>query len=220
MPEIVATQSEKERSMHYPVFFNEVRKIVLHDPLAEFLGAAEGGVVEYGYADAVKLAGHSCPTVAGAYLMTLRVLVRLYGGQRPERGALRVDFRDDLASGVTGVMANIVSLITGATQDGGFKGIAGRFERRNLLFFNAAIEGEVRFRRVDTGAAVEASYRPEIVPPAPAMQGLMPKAVSGTASTEELREFGALWQDRVRRILIEHVDNGELVLLRDSHGPE
>jgi len=35
---------------------------VLRDPLAELLGAAEGGIVEYRYADAVKLAGHSCPT--------------------------------------------------------------------------------------------------------------------------------------------------------------
>jgi len=76
--------------MHYPAFFNDVRKIVLHDPLAEFLGAAEGGVVEYGYIDAVKLAGHSCPTVAGAYLMCLKALARLYGEQRPERGAIRV----------------------------------------------------------------------------------------------------------------------------------
>lgn len=33
----------------------------MYDPLAEFLGAAEGGLIEYGYADAVKLAGHSCP---------------------------------------------------------------------------------------------------------------------------------------------------------------
>jgi len=72
---------------------------------------------------------------------------------------------------VTGVIANVLSLITGAAQDGGFKGIAGRFERRHLPFFNSAIEGEVRFQRVDTGTAVEASYQPEIVPPAPACRG-------------------------------------------------
>ena len=46
----------------------------MHDRLAEFLGAADGGVIEYRYVDAVKLAGHSCPTVAGAYLLTSKVL--------------------------------------------------------------------------------------------------------------------------------------------------
>ena len=206
--------------MHHPEFFDNVRKIVLHDPLAEFLGTAEEGVVEYGYADAVKLAGHSCPTVAGAYLMSLKALARLYEEKRPERGAIRVDIRNDVAEGVTGVIANVVTLITGATQSGGFKGIAGRFDRRNLLFFNATIEGEVRFQRVDTGMAVEAIYRPELVPPAPAMKSLMPKVLPGTAGIEEQREFGVLWQDRVRRILIDNIDNAEMITLKISRQSE
>ncbi len=205
--------------MHCPAFFDDVRKITLRDPLADFLGAADDGLIEYGYVDAVKLAGHSCPTVAGAYLMTLKALARLYGEQRPERGAIRVDFRDDLGSGVTGVMANVIGLITGAAQDGGFKGIAGRFERRNLLFFNSPIEGEVRLERIDTGAAVELSYRPGVVPASPAMPVLMPKALSGSASREELREFGALWQDRVQRILTDHFDDGDMVILQDVRRP-
>lgn len=32
--------------MQYPAFFDKVRPIVLHDPLAEFLAAAENGPVE------------------------------------------------------------------------------------------------------------------------------------------------------------------------------
>ena len=35
------------------------------DPLAALLGAAEDGRLEYHYADAVRLAGHSCPTWLG-----------------------------------------------------------------------------------------------------------------------------------------------------------
>ncbi len=50
--------------MNHPDFFDEVPRISLYDPLAEFLGATEGGILEYGYFDAVRLAGHSCPTVA------------------------------------------------------------------------------------------------------------------------------------------------------------
>lgn len=198
--------------MNYPDFFDQAPRITLCDPLAEFLGAAESGVIEYGYLDAVKLAGHSCPTVAGAYLMTRRVLATLYGGELPQRGAIRVEFRDGQADGVTGVIANVAGLLTGAAQSGGFKGIAGKFDRRNLLHFNAAIGGETRFTRLDTGTSVEVNYHPEIVPAPPGMKELMQKAVMGVASIEERREFGRLWQERVKRILLDHADDAELVV--------
>ena len=63
--------------MAFPSFFSEIQPLVVHDRLAEFLGAADGGVIEYRYADAVKLAGHSCPTVAGTWLLTCRALTAL-----------------------------------------------------------------------------------------------------------------------------------------------
>lgn len=50
--------------MRHPEFFDAVPPLRLRDPLAAFLGAAEEGVLEYRYIDAVRLAGHSCPTVA------------------------------------------------------------------------------------------------------------------------------------------------------------
>ncbi len=49
--------------MRVPAFFEEVPEIAVRDPLAALLGAAEHGRIEYSYADAVKLAGHSCPAV-------------------------------------------------------------------------------------------------------------------------------------------------------------
>lgn len=199
--------------MKYPAFFDDVAKITLYDPLAEFLGAAENGIIEYAYPDAVKLAGHSCPTVAGAYLTTLKALASLYAGSMPERGAVQVEFRDDAAAGVTGVIASVVGLITGATRETGFKGIGGRFDRRNLLSFNADIAAEIRFRRRDTGASVEASYDPSGVPLSPAARDLMQKIMAGVASGEEKREFGVLWQDRVKRVLIDHFDDGEMIVL-------
>lgn len=200
--------------MRYPAFFDDVPRITLRDPLAEFLGAAEDGVIEYAYLDAVKLAGHSCPTVAGIYLMTLKALAHLYGEARPERGAIRVRFRDDIGAGTTGVIANVAGLVTGAAGPGGFKGIGGRFDRRNLLAFGADIQTEARFERADTGRGVDVSYRSEIVAPAPAMKALMPKVANGAATAEENREFARLWQDRVRRILIDQRDHPELVVLR------
>ena len=56
--------------MNFPEFFESAPRITVRDPLARFLGAVEDGIIEYTYSDAVKLAGHSCPTVASAYLMT------------------------------------------------------------------------------------------------------------------------------------------------------
>ena len=57
-----------------PTFFEQAPTICLRDPLAAFLGAAEGGLMTYSYQDAVKLAGHSCPTVAGSFIAVIRGL--------------------------------------------------------------------------------------------------------------------------------------------------
>lgn len=201
--------------MQYPSFFDTARKITVYDPLAQFLGAFDSGVIEYSYADAVKLAGHSCPTVAGAYLMTLKALAGLYGDDLPQRGGIKVAFRNPLQSGVTGVIANVVSLITGATSDSGFKGLAGQFDRRNLLAFEVPLNGEIQFQRVDTEAAVTVSYHPDIVASSPAVMRLMQKILGGTAEDQEKREFAELWQERVRHIL-EAIDDPRLVTLYDA----
>ncbi len=199
--------------MPYPAFYNSVRTITLYDSLAELLGASTDGLLEYGYLDTVKLAGHSCPTVAGAYLMTFKALKFLYGGDTPIRGNIRVAFRDDQGSGVTGVIANVVSQITGAAGDGGFKGLAGKFKRNGLLSFNAGIDGIIRFERIDQACAVEADYHPEQVSPDEHMFMLLQGLLAQQASTEDQAAFAALWQDRVRRILIDHFDDPALVNL-------
>src|SRR3546814_21051667 len=99
-------------AMNLPDFFDHVRKVTVYDPLAELLGAAQDGLIEYSYADAVKLAGHSCPTVAGAYLMTLTPLSRLYGRDLPERGHIKVEFPDDQQNGVTGSIPQVSGPLT------------------------------------------------------------------------------------------------------------
>ena len=54
--------------MSYPKFYDKIEKIELYDPLSEVLGAFEDGKYSIEYKDVVKSAGHSCPTVAGAYI--------------------------------------------------------------------------------------------------------------------------------------------------------
>lgn len=202
--------------MEYPAFFDQVRRIRVRDQLAGLLGSCTDGLMDYGYADAVRLAGHSCPTVAGAYLATLRALEHLYPDEPAERGGIRVHFREDLEEGVTGVIANVVSLLTGAAAEGGFKGLGGRHERRHLLRFNASIPGEIRFERLRDGRAVDVEYHPEFVPAAPRMRELLSRVVMGGASAAEQQEFGSLWQERVRQILLDRVDDDTVVVLREA----
>jgi formylmethanofuran dehydrogenase subunit E len=203
----------KEITMTYPAFFDDAPTITVHDALAEFLGASTGGVMTYHYVDAVRLAGHSCPTVAGAYLMTRRALQLLYPDQLPERGAMQVSFADAQDDGVTGVIGSVAGLITGAAGVGGFKGIAGQFRRQNLLQFGADMGGEARFTRLDTGATVELAMQTGRVPADARMSGLLQKTLSGRATPDEAQEFASLWQDRVRRILLEHADDPELIVV-------
>lgn len=64
--------------MNYPAFFDQIESIELQDNLAHFLGSTDKGIIEFNYIDIVKAAGHSCPTVLGAYLITLKGLKALY----------------------------------------------------------------------------------------------------------------------------------------------
>ena len=200
--------------MKTPDFFAVVPHIRLRDPLADFLGACDGGLVEYSYLDAVKLAGHSCPTVASAYGLTRQALRELYGEALPERGGLRVEFAAAAADGVSGVIANVISLLTGAAGEGGFKGLAGRYARRALLSFSADIPLEIRYTRLDGHGQVDAAAYPARVPADPATGPLMQRCLGGLADADEMRRFGELWQDRVRRLLLEHGDDPEVFTIR------
>ena len=187
--------------MSYPKFFDSVESIKLVDPLSNVLGAFEDGLYEITFLEVVKAAGHSCPTVAGAYLITLEGLKALYEGQRAVRGEIKVEFRDPMEEGVAGVIGNVVSQITGATEKSGFKGLGGRFARHSLMKFNANINSSIRLTRADNGKSVDVYYDPSSIGGSPKMQMLMQKMMGGMATKEEVKEFGALWQDRVERIM-------------------
>ena len=186
--------------MEYPEFFNGIEKIVLKDDLSDFLGVFKEGILEFSYLDIVKSAGHSCPTIAGAYLMTLKGLKALYGGELPLRGGIEVSFKESEGTEVTGVIANAIENITGATRVRGFKGIGGKFVRHSLMFFDAPVESSVRFTRIDSGKQVDVFYNPGKVPGDPGIMELMPSVLQGKASTEEKKLFGTLWQQRVKNI--------------------
>ena len=199
--------------MQTPEFFDSVPHIVVRDLLTETLGAASDGIIEYSYLDAVKLTGHSCPTVAGAYLMTMSALAHLYPDELPHRGELRVELRQDLDEGVAGVIASVAGLITGAANAGGFKGLGGRFSRRDLLRFGVPMQGELRFTRMDTGQAVEVAHNGGAVPRPPELFSQLQAASSPGANAETRREFAATWQGWVRTMLLEHSNDPALIAI-------
>ena len=187
--------------MNYPSFFDNIPTIELQDPLSGFLGTFEKGIIEFSYLDAVKSAGHSCPTVAGAYISTLEGLKALYPNDEvAQRGAIKVEFTENQTEGVAGVIGAVIANITGATTDYGFKGIGGNFNRTNLMFFSQDIGASVKFTRVDTGVSVLVDYNPNSIPPKPEMQPLMQKIMQGSATVEDKKRFGDIWQDRVEAI--------------------
>ncbi|MQU92856.1 hypothetical protein [Sinorhizobium meliloti] len=194
--------------MDFPDFFNKAPIVTLHDPLAGFLGASASGVMTYCYADAAKLAGHSCPTVAGAYLMIRKGLAWLCGNELPERGGIEAHMRDARDEGTTGVVAAIATLLTGAAPENGFGSIgAGRYS----LHFDAPIIGLMALLRRDTGMEVHLDLDVPRVQRDAAMRMLFPKVAAGSADGQEQARFATHWQDRMARMLLDHADDPEFV---------
>ncbi len=81
-----ANEAKNHSQMHYPAFFDEIDAIVLEDALGGFIGTSQGGIIEITYVDTVKMAGHSCAVVGGAYLAAREGLKALYKNELPQKG--------------------------------------------------------------------------------------------------------------------------------------
>lgn len=200
--------------------FDTVEPIKMRDPLAVVLGAMDkGDVFTFAYADAVKCAGHSCPAVAGAYKSTQIALNSLYGSEIPVRGSIKVTLKGGVDYKVNGPISQVVSFITGASAENGFRGLgpAGKYGRYNLMSFekdnlpDSTAICSLIFERIDNGKRVEVTYYAGRVPTNERIDKLMPMVISGKASEEESGEFGNLWQERVKTILINPPDGTFLI---------
>ena len=194
-------------------FLDDVKPITMAEPLAGFLGAFRAGdaLLTYSFADAVKMAGHACPTVAGAYIACRKALEMLYPDSTPVRGEVSIRAYGDADEGVYGVMGQVFSLITGAAPLSGFRGLGHRFRRKDLLTFVPAEteEGALRFdfKRTDTGRTAVVTLYPGSVPfpedKARRLGELLEKAVWDAATEDERREFQDLWIGKVREMLVD-----------------
>lgn len=191
-------------------FYEDAAPIRLKEPLAVFLGAiAEQEDFFFTYSDAVKLAGHSCPAVSGAYKITQKALAALYGDETPIRGAISVKVLGSMSNGANGPISQVISLITGAAPETGFAGLGNRFGRKNKLVFDEQQEeaNAFVFTRDDNRQAVKVVYHPERIPTPPELHALFTKCLVGTATTKQQNEFKKLWQARVKTVLLEEVEN-------------
>lgn len=197
----------------------EAPAIELSDELATFLGALPpGGTFRYLYQDAVKLSGHSCPTVAGAYLMTAAALRALYPNAIPARGEIEVVIGGASDGTSSGPMSQVITLLTGAAGESGFAGLGGKFVRRGLLRFDSALAGRIRFCRRDSGQAVEVTYEPGRVPPSAELRAVMARALGDEATDSDRARFSELWTERVAEIL--SGDPERVVQVRAVRAPE
>lgn len=137
----------------------------------------------------------------------------MYGDELPERGGISVYLNDAEDTGVTGVIGQVLTLVTGAGANG-FHGLGGRHVRSRLLHYAQGDVAGVRFKRNDTGDEVEVEIDASTVTGDPMMRPLMQLTLTGQANVARRREFGRLWQDRVRRMLIDHADDPAVVKVR------
>ena len=194
-------------------FLKEVRPILFKEPLAETLGAVkgEGATLEYTFVDVVKMAGHACPTVAGAYLSCQKALERLYLDRTPVRGEISITVYGEQDEGVYGVTAQIFSFLTGAAPATGFRGLGHKFKRKDLLrFIPDKIDPQAmcfEFRRLDNGKAVLVKFYPQRIPfsieKTKQLANLLEKVIWEAAKENERKEFQELWMEKVRDMLLE-----------------
>jgi formylmethanofuran dehydrogenase subunit E len=210
MVETISAQNIIDETKFKKDFFSKVDPIILIDPLAFVLGASEKGEpYVYQYTDIIKNSGHSCPAVSGGYKITQLALKELYKESLPVRGDIRVTMVGKEDEKVNGPISQVISIITGAASNNGFKGMQGKFSRYNLLVFDSTLTSEdgilaeAIFERMDTGEKVSVKYNASAIPSNPEMGKLTPLIISGKASDKEISKFGDMWQERVRIVLLE-----------------
>lgn len=194
-------------------FLKDIKPIRMREPLADTLGALEDeeAVLEYAFTDVVKMAGHACPTISGAYLCCQKALDSLYQDKIPVRGDIVVTVYGEPDEGVYGVMGQVFTFITGAAPNTGFRGLGHKFRRKDLLRFIPEKPDSkamcFEFKRLDNDRTVLVKFIPGNIPfpeeKAKRLGELLEKVLWEAAKDDERREFQNLWMEKVRGMLLE-----------------
>jgi hypothetical protein len=187
----------------------KVPPILMQDPFLELLGQTKEPVA-YTYEDAVKLSGHSCGAVAGAWTITRKALEVLFPGETPVRGNILVQAPGAEDEWHVGVFGEVITYITGAAPHTGFGGAefgkaSDVFIRRNKMTYLDVPSGtappmmEWIFTRKDTGKQVGVRFNVMAVQPLATDErtAMGIKMANGTATVEEAADYVKYWNDRV-----------------------
>lgn len=165
-------------------------EIRVHEPFSKFLG---GDVEEYDFSisllDVVRFAGHACPSMVGAFLISQRAVKELFPETNIcERGKVSIQMPGLVDQGATGPISNVFSMIFGAWEKSGFGGLQGQFKRRNLLTYGApeVPAGVFRFTNTDTHHHVDIQYDP---------------SKAKVSDDSDSLPFQKIWRERITKIL-------------------
>lgn len=157
---IAANENALAKGESYPAYYNDLDRIVLKDVMTRWYTVNKTGILSYGLEDAAKNAGHVCPAVTGAYLMTRAALNAIkaeyeanpkpsetstydYEDKVLYRGGVKITMSgaENKGNGAN-AMANVMSGITGAQMESGFKGGPGYpfANRQNLLTYDSNLK--------------------------------------------------------------------------------
>lgn len=205
------------KNKNFRDFLKDVEPIKFIEPFAETLGAfnSESVAIEYTFIDVVKMAGHACPTTAGAYLCCQKAMKKLYREEIAIRGEISITVYGGQDEGGYGVMGQVFSFLTGAAPASGFRGLGHKFRRKDLLkFTDEKVDHEAmcfEFRRTDNSNAVLIKFYPQRIPfpddKAINLGGLLEKIIWDAAKENEKAEFQNLWMEKVKNMII---DNREI----------
>lgn len=206
--EVLAQESSQE-TIWREDYIAAVPPILMQEPFLELYGQVVQPVPYY-YYEAVKMAGHSCGAVAGAWTITRKALEYLYPEAMPVRGHLRVTMPGAEDEWFIGVFGRVISFITGAETATGFPGaeFGEAYNRRNLMRYPDAPQGtpppkmQWVFERIDTHQKVAVRFDlSKIQPPAtPAFRERSAQVASGKTNVDDAAQWQQDWNTRVRFI--------------------
>ncbi|MFB6253364.1 MAG: FmdE family protein [Halobacteriaceae archaeon] len=202
----------------------ETDPIHLRDPLAEVLGmVSKNEPLVFTFSEIAKAAGHACPAVAGAYRGTQLALSKLYPDTYPVRSEIEVTVGHSREIPGIGPMANVISHITGASDERGFIGFNGYGARDNLLEFDPEMGSDTGrvfwFSQRESDRTIHVEFTPQIIENDSPDEGsdprqLLPKIISGKATPEEQEKFYHRWHTRVQTILSSDPGAGSPLTMR------
>ena len=202
-------------------YIMQVPPIMMKEPYFEIFGQSQVAV-PYTYENAVKLAGHSCGAVSGAWTIARKALEVLYSnGEIPVRGQIAVEAPGAEDEWFVGVFGEVITYVTGAAPKTGFIGAEfgetnNLFVRQNKMVYLDAPSGkqppqlEWIFTRLDNGAKVGVNFNLSVITPiaTPERQEMGKKMATGAATPEEAADYYEYWNARAK-FVFENADTLE-----------